>query len=293
MQYVPDVNAKYQPAMKTMKQIKKTGLSLSCIGLLASLLCVSAAQARNTTLMMSLKDGLAQAAVSQTVGQDMALVFGSATPSEVEPRRQDVVVEGQAKPYKTEQWGHNVPLDDASTCQLAFGNALQELARQARQSGANAIVGIVSYYKNKIFDSGVEYECHAGMSRAVVTLKANFGKGAAPIGSNVSSRLIPAVSDFAAIGDIQRVPFLGDKGREGYRQWLSKMPPKAFVISESGHWKSNWGGSGPDAVADLALKGCHDLDGTNCQLYAVDSNVVYHPSVMSEKMQATQVGKAQ
>ena len=280
-----------------MMQIKKTGLSLSCIGLLASLLFVSAAQARNITLMMPIKEVLEQDTVKQAIGRDMTFVFGSATPSEVEPRRQDVVVEGQAKPYKTEQWGHNVPLDDASTCQLAFGNALQELARQARQSGANAIVGIVSYYKNKIFDSGVEYECHAGMSRAVVTLKANLGKGPGPIALDAgkpgaSRQPIPPASNFADVGDIQRVPFLGDKGRQGYRVWLTKTPPKVFVISENGRWNSSWGGSGPEELSAIALKGCINQGGTNCQLYAVDGHVVYHPSAVSENAQAAPVGEA-
>ncbi|AMP17353.1 hypothetical protein [Collimonas pratensis] len=279
-----------------MIKIKKAGLSLPRIGLLASLLFVSVAQARNTTLMMPIKEVLEQDTVKQTIGPDMTIVFGSATPSEVEFRKQGVVVEGQARPNKIEQWGHSVPLDDASTCQLALGNALQELARQARQSGANAIVGIVSYYKNKIFDSGVEYECHAGMSRAVVTLKANLGKGPGPIALDagkpgVSRQPIPPASNFAAVGDIQRVPFLDDKGRQGYRIWLTKTPPKVFVISENGRWNSSWGGSGPEELTAIAMKGCINQSGTNCQLYAVDSHVVYRPSVTSENAQAIPVSE--
>ena len=83
-----------------------------------------------------------------------------------------------------------------------------------------------------------------------------------------------APSGYAAIDDVARVPFLGDKGRLGYRQFLDKPLPRAFALAPDGAWAFRDGDASTlrDAVAE-----CQARSGQGgCRLYAVDNDVVWH-----------------
>lgn len=82
---------------------------------------------------------------------------------------------------------------------------------------------------------------------------------------------IPA-TDFAELGDIDAVPFISDKGRAAYREYLSKDTPRAFAISESGAWCWAEEGEDPDG---RALKTCQATSDKPCRLYSVDNDVVW------------------
>lgn len=47
-------------------------------------------------------------------------------------------------------------------CNVAFLAALIDFEQRAKKAGANAVVNIVSYYKNVEMASATEFECHAG-----------------------------------------------------------------------------------------------------------------------------------
>jgi len=53
----------------------------------------------------------------------------------------------------------------------------------------------------------------------------------------------PPVSHFAAIDDVAAVPWLSDKGREAYRQFLTRRFPRVFVLSVAGGFAVADGGS--------------------------------------------------
>lgn len=90
----------------------------------------------------------------------------------------------------------------------------------------------------------------------------------------VTVRPAPALpkSDFAAIDDIDAVPYLGADGRAAYRDYLLKMKPRAFALSANGAWCWAEEGEDPDV---RALATCESKSRQPCQLYAVDDNVVY------------------
>jgi dienelactone hydrolase len=77
-------------------------------------------------------------------------------------------------------------------------------------------------------------------------------------------------SDGPDIEDVSAVPNLNDAGREGYRRFLWSASPRAFALSENGHWASR---TGPDAQKE-ALDGCAKRGGLQCRLYAVDQELV-------------------
>ena len=52
--------------------------------------------------------------------------------------------------------------EDVKACNAAFLAALVDFQKRAKKAGANAVVNIVSYYKNIEMTSTSEFECHAG-----------------------------------------------------------------------------------------------------------------------------------
>ena len=92
----------------------------------------------------------------------------------------------------------------------------------------------------------------------------------------------PAViaTGFANINDVDAIPFISDRGREGYREWLTKPTPRAFVISDKGFWSSTWGIKplNPEESNDpveRALLRCAKASNAPCKLYAMNGSVVY------------------
>jgi hypothetical protein len=89
----------------------------------------------------------------------------------------------------------------------------------------------------------------------------------------------PIGSGFAAIDDIDAIPYLNDRGRKGYREWLARETPRAFAISDDGKWYATWGHS-PDAslpkdAGERALLMCERAAHKPCKLYAVNGAVVW------------------
>ena len=270
-----------------LTSLKESYLAPVFVCLLACALTPTLAQARNTKLMLPVSEAVSQRAVQQAVRSDLSIIFGSAVPEGTTLLSQEIFVRGEAKPnYR------GLGTDDVTVCRLAFQNAMLDLINQARNSGGNAVVGIVSFYDHlAVMDSSTQYECHAGMSRAVVDLKAKLAKtdrvysgfaGAAP-------RLMPPASGYADINDVQQVPFLDQRGREVYQLWLTRSGPRAFVVAEDGFVWQSWG-TPPDPnlprdPALRALQGCYNHGAKNCQLYAVDDAVVYRPSAAAGQLQ--------
>lgn len=96
--------------------------------------------------------------------------------------------------------------------------------------------------------------------------------------------VIPAVDvskDFAAVNDVDAVPFLNERGRAGDRDWLTKKTPKAFVLAPDGTWNATWGvvKNAPEESPEplpRALARCEKRT-QGCKVYAIDDRVVWVP----------------
>ena len=119
------------------------------------------------------------------------------------------------------------------------------------------------------------------VSQAQIAKKCGAAKPAntkAPVSVTVS---VDVDKDFAAVGHVEAVPFLNERGREGYRDWLSKKQPKAFVVAPNGTWNATWGvpqnasDESPEPMA-RALARC-EKRAQGCKVYAVDDRVVWVP----------------
>ena len=79
-------------------------------------------------------------------------------------------------------------------------------------------------------------------------------------------------SSYAAIDNINAIPYLQQQGREQYRVFLAKPTPRAFAVSTSGGW--SWAEDGDDPSGRV-LTTCQRSSGEPCRLYAVDDDVVW------------------
>ncbi len=82
----------------------------------------------------------------------------------------------------------------------------------------------------------------------------------------------PPSTGYASVENVDAVPFVSDKGRNGYRDYLGKTTPRAFAISVSGAW--SWAEEGDDP-ASRALASCQKNSKLPCQLYSIDNDVVW------------------
>lgn len=92
---------------------------------------------------------------------------------------------------------------------------------------------------------------------------------------DIAGDIRPPKSNYAELDDVDAVPFLGAKGREQYRTFLTKSMPRAFAVSSTGSW--SWAEDGDDPAAQV-LTSCQKKSGEPCQLYAVDDVVVWSGS---------------
>jgi dienelactone hydrolase len=79
-------------------------------------------------------------------------------------------------------------------------------------------------------------------------------------------------TEYAAIDDINAIPYLKGSAREQYKVFLGKSLPRAFAVSPTGAW--SWAEDGDDPV-EQALRDCQKNSSQPCRLYAVDDHVVW------------------
>ncbi|WP_372524506.1 excinuclease ATPase subunit [Piscinibacter sp.] len=124
------------------------------------------ALARNTEYKLSLADVMGSPEAKAKLDGSVKFYFGEKTMPAGAERKGDDVINRIAKGA-----GRN---DDINACKAAAVDALAGLQERAKQLGANAVVDIVSYYKNTTFSSATEYECHAGGTGGHLTFRATF-----------------------------------------------------------------------------------------------------------------------
>jgi hypothetical protein len=96
----------------------------------------------------------------------------------------------------------------------------------------------------------------------------------------------PMASGYAPVEDVDAVPYLGDKGRDDYRQWIGRPTPKAFAVGTDGSWFGAWSlkpgdPSHPTDPSERAMLVCQQRTKGACMLYAVNGSVVWNKPVAS------------
>ncbi|MES3024163.1 MAG: excinuclease ATPase subunit [Pseudomonadota bacterium] len=124
-------------------------------------------QAADNKLMMPLAEALANDEVKSRLGDSVKFYFGSQpTPKVLEQLASD----------KTSLRTNSFGKSNEAACTRVFLSALLSLQKRANALGANAVINIVSNFKNVEYASTTDFECHAGSIMAGVALKGDFVK---------------------------------------------------------------------------------------------------------------------
>jgi poly-gamma-glutamate capsule biosynthesis protein CapA/YwtB (metallophosphatase superfamily) len=146
----------------------KKQLTMVILGLL--LAASVPAQARNVKYTLSIAEAMGSSEVQGKLDGSVKFYFGSQKTPQVLQKL--TTAEATTK-------GNVVEKIDLPACNNAFAWALKQLQDSAKAAGANAVVNIVSSYKKGApFSSPTEFECHAGLTSAGLTLKGDIVKTA-------------------------------------------------------------------------------------------------------------------
>jgi len=126
-------------------------------------MCVATvADARDDRLKFPLADVLGSAEAKKTLDPGVQLYFGKQPYAEPARRMSSATSNKKTNFFnKTDQEG----------CNWVFLSAVKGLQEFARKNGGNAVVNIVSMYKNQEFSSETHYECGAGTFVGGVALR--------------------------------------------------------------------------------------------------------------------------
>jgi len=97
------------------------------------------------------------------------------------------------------------------------------------------------------------------------------GQPAGIVGARTRTEMVSA-TNFAPSSDVDAVPYLKERGRDGYKWYLKKEVPSAFAIAPNGAWA--WANRGGDPI-QRALNTCNRSGYGTCKLYSVDKTVVW------------------
>jgi uncharacterized protein YbjQ (UPF0145 family) len=145
--------------------MKKRILTLVVLGM--ALAANGTVQARNTKHMLPISAAMAVSDAQEKLEGKVKFYFGSQAHPKVLSK-----LSSDFTNRKTNAFGKS----DETACNWAFLSALVQLEKRAIELGANAVVNIVSYYKQSEYSSPTEFECHAGGLMAGVALKGDFVK---------------------------------------------------------------------------------------------------------------------
>jgi uncharacterized protein YbjQ (UPF0145 family) len=125
------------------------------------------AGAADRKMMMPIAGAMAVNDAQGRLGDNVKFYFGDQpTPKIVQKITTD----------RTSQKTNSFGKTPETACNWAFLSAMLALKKKAEEVGANAVVNIVSNYKNNEMSSQTEFECHDGNIVSGVAFKADFVK---------------------------------------------------------------------------------------------------------------------
>jgi uncharacterized protein YbjQ (UPF0145 family) len=154
---------KFRPnlKLKTMKPI-----FYLTVGLAVNFAVVCPAQARNNKYLLSIKAALESTEVHEKSDGSVKFFFGKQPTPAVVTNLGTATFHGRINKRRS---------DDVKARNAAFLAALEDFQKRAKKAGANAVINVISYYKNVEMASPTEFECHAGAAAHAI-LRGNLVK---------------------------------------------------------------------------------------------------------------------
>ena len=123
------------------------------------------ADARDERVKLPIKGALERSEAGQKLDVGIRLYFAEAP---------HPAPEAELGEFRADKKTRSVGRSDASACEWVFLSALIALQAHAHAVGANAVVGIRSFFKDEALSSDAEYLCDAGHVVANVSLDGKF-----------------------------------------------------------------------------------------------------------------------
>jgi len=143
--------------------MKKAFLTVFALAAVAT--AAMPAHARDTKHLMPIAAAMSANDAQNRLGDSVKFYFGDQkTPAIVDRLGSD----------KTSQKTNSFGKSPETSCNWAFLSAMLRLQARAQELGANAVVNIVSNYKNIEMSSATDFECHDGAIMTGVALKGDF-----------------------------------------------------------------------------------------------------------------------
>ncbi|PIQ38353.1 MAG: excinuclease ATPase subunit [Lysobacterales bacterium CG17_big_fil_post_rev_8_21_14_2_50_64_11] len=142
-------------------------MKMKVLAVFLMLFAMNPLDARNNTLYLPISDVVDGSYAHNQLDGSVRFYFAD-QPS---PRVLDTMDEDFSN-RKTNAFGKT----DVEACKWAMLSALVALQESAKARGANAVIGVASYYKKKVYADRAKYECHAGALLAGVALKGTYAK---------------------------------------------------------------------------------------------------------------------
>jgi len=156
-----------------------------------------------------------------------------------------------------------------------FGGVYKDMFAQYRAAGGNAQLvnvsdfGPDSHYLFTAKAGALHWQPHIDRFLKTLGLPADTGAQYEKYGDETIGA--PQRTGFAALNEVDRVPYLRMFGRRAYKNFLEVAVPRAFAIGPDGAY----GWADGEGAVERALDFCFKNTKRECKLYAVDDNVVW------------------
>jgi uncharacterized protein YbjQ (UPF0145 family) len=145
--------------------MKKLALTVAIAA--AAIAAVAPAQARDNKMMMSIENAMNDNDARNRLGDSVKFYFG---------KQKTPAIAQKLSTDQTSQKTNSFGKSPEKACNWAFLSAMLRLQARAKELNADAVVNIVSNYKNVENSSETEFECHDGAMMTGVALKGDFVK---------------------------------------------------------------------------------------------------------------------
>jgi hypothetical protein len=157
---------------------------------------------------------------------------------------------------------------------------LTNLVRDRHRMSIEVTYDATGYVIRYLQSTNLDYEERARSGGTLRVIHSNYNGWIRDLVSGINAGLgipVQTTTGFAPLEKIDAVPFLKEKGRNAYREFLSKPTPRAFAIAPNGAWASSSRRASsrqPDVVGS-AMERCNRRGNGQCKLYALDEHVVW------------------
>lgn len=159
---------------------------------------------------------------------------------------------------------------------------LTNLVRDRHRMSIEVTYDATGYRIRYLQSTNLDYEEQARTGGTLRVIHSNYNGWIKDLVADINAGLgvpVQTTIGFAPLEKADAVPFLKEKGRNAYKEFLSRPTPRAFAIAPNGAWASS-SRTAPGSrqqldVVGYAMESCNRRGNGECRLDALDERVVW------------------